>query len=453
MKLFNHRFVLLLLILVCMSEMQATDDWLRPDFRKMFSNTFTFDAETEPEISREDRDFLKELQPLFENQLGNAIEQLKTRVSEHPDPALLYYLGGFYLRENNPGQAQLSFAKAIEHFPNFRRAWLNLGISYLEQGNYRDTIEATGNALRYGSNNPEVYGMLGYSHLNLGSYRAALIAYENAAMLDGNNPQWLQGIAQCLFELGRYYDALSVIEQLLEDNNNPQNLLVLKARTLQNLGDVSKAIVTLEQAALYQPLGADDLLNLADLYLRQDTFEPAVSNYQLVLTHPDFHTSAEEMLKRLRILVDHRQWELTRELIATAKKAFRQNSSASLQFDILEARVQIASGHDDQGVQQLQEVLERNPMQKRVALLLADHFLGEKLYDDAERYYQRAASQPEDKLNATLGLAKVQLAQQNYSRALYYLETANRIEPAEKLESYIRTLRNYVYPNNGGSNQ
>ena len=448
MKLIAQRFLLLLLTLSCFSEMRAANDWLRPDFRKLFSGTFTFDPETEPEISREDRDFLKELQPMFENQLDNAIEQLETRVSEQSDPALLYYLGGFYLRENNPRQAQVSFAKAIEKFPNFRRAWLNLGISYLEQSNYHDAIDAAGNALRYGSNNPEVYGMLGYSHLNLGSYRAALTAYENASMFDGNNPQWLQGIAQCLFELGRYQDALSVIEQLLNENNDPTSLLILKARTLQNLDEASKAIITLEQAALYEPLGADDLLNLADLYLRQNTFEPAVLNYQLLLTHPDFHTSADEILKRLRILTDHRQWELVGELTTTAKMTFRENSSASLPFDILEARVQIASGQNDQGVQQLQDVLERNPMQKGVALLLADHFLAEKQYDEAERYYQRAASQSEDKLNATLGLAKVQLAQQNYSRALYYLETANRIKPGEKLESYIRTLRNYVYPNN-----
>lgn len=448
MKLFTQRFVFLLLNLVCFSEMQAANNWLRPDFRQLFDHTFTFDAETEPEINREDRDFLKELQPLFENQLVSAIQKLEARVSEHPDPALLYYLGGFYLRENNPRQAQISFAKAIEQFPNFRRAWLNLGISYLEQGDYHDAIDAAGNALRYGSNNPEVYGMLGYSHLNLSSYRAALTAYENASMLDENNPQWLQGIAQCLFELGRYHDAQSVIEQLLEDNNDPQNLLVLKARTLQNLGEASKAIITLEQAALYQPLEADDLLNLADLYLRQNTFDPAVSNYQLLLTHPDFHTSSEEMLKRLRILMDHRQWKLTGELISASKKVFQQNSTVFLPFDILEARVQIASGHSDHGVRQLQDVLERNPMQTGVALLLADHFLTKKQYDEAERYYQRAVSQPEDKLNATLGLVKVQLAQQNYSRALYYLETANRIEPGEKLESYIRTLRTYVYPGN-----
>jgi tetratricopeptide (TPR) repeat protein len=426
--------------------MHATQDWLRPDFRKMFSNTFTFDAETEPEISRENRDFLKELQLLFENQLDTAIEQLESRITGHPDPALLYYLGGFYLRENNPRQAQLSFEKAIEKFPNFRRAWLNLGISYLEQENYHDAVEAAGNALRYGSNNTEVYGMLGYSHLNLGSYQAAITAYENATMLDGDNPQWLQGIAQCLFELGRYKDALSVIEQLLKGNANPQPLLVLKARTLQNLGDGPKAIVTLEQAALYQPLEADDLLNLADLYLRENTFEPATRTYQILLTHSDFHADPQEMAKRLGILIDHQQWNLASEIIPAIRNAFREDSSTSLQFDILEARVQIASGNAKDGVHLMQTVLEEHPMQTGVALLLADYFLSEKQYDDAERYYQRASAQPEDKLNAALGLAKVQLTQQNYSRALYYLETANRIEPGEKLEAYIRTLRAYVYP-------
>ena len=68
-------------------------------------------------------------------------------------------------------------------FPNFLRAWQNLGVVYYRLGEFERTIPAHTRVLELGAGNSDTYGLLGYAHASVGNHIAAESAFRMAVLL------------------------------------------------------------------------------------------------------------------------------------------------------------------------------------------------------------------------------------------------------------------------------
>lgn len=445
---FNHlRIRGLVYCWLCVIALHATQaktiTWENPDFIGQFAGSATFDPATEPKIQRDEQNLLKKLQPRIQEDLQTVIIELEAALDEQSSAAMHYYLGGFYLKMNRLREAEQQLHIAVRKFPSFMRAYQSLAATAVDRQAYADAIDALGKAISLGANQDKMYGLLGYCYLQEGLYKAALSAYEQAIMLNANHQQWLQGEIQCLFELHRNREALSAIDQLLLWSNDPAGLLALKARTWLNLEEPEQAINLFEQARLYAKLSPEDAMLLADVYLSEKVFKDAGLIYQNLIETDPTSLDLNKILTRVESFADYEQWELLSELITTVKASFSFNSEAQAGLSILEAKKEMAIGNASRAREILQAVIENNPLDGKVLLLLAKHCHEVNENAQAEIYYKRASSLDSSKRAASIGLAKLKIEERNYGEAILLLQQAHRIKPNDHLLDYIETLKDF----------
>jgi tetratricopeptide (TPR) repeat protein len=114
-------------------------------------------------------------------------------------------------------QAENSYKTAIKKYPNFRRAYKNLGSVQVQSGNFKDAIPTISKALELGEVDGRAYGLLAYGYLTEGMYYPAEAAYRQAILIQPKQKDWKIGLARCLLETERYKEAISLFDTLLQD--------------------------------------------------------------------------------------------------------------------------------------------------------------------------------------------------------------------------------------------
>ena len=104
---------------------------------------------------------------------GEAIRQLEAAITPETSAAIIYTIGSLYLQEGNWDKAIERYRTSIERFPNFFRAYQNIGYA-LVQRRLRRLKPMLVEAIEIGGGNGTLYGLLGYCFLNTGDASFAL---------------------------------------------------------------------------------------------------------------------------------------------------------------------------------------------------------------------------------------------------------------------------------------
>ena len=178
------------------------NSWDNPQFVDRFLGTYGIDSKKEPQITEEESQVLLQIieAAQAEDYLGslNILKESGIKADNSHSPAFDFIAANLNFQLGNLDEAVADYKRAIERFPEFRRAYENLGRLSLQRGEYAEAVTYITAAMELGSTSSDLFGLLAFCYLNAGNPTSALDAYRLASALDPENKDWKVGKAQAL---------------------------------------------------------------------------------------------------------------------------------------------------------------------------------------------------------------------------------------------------------------
>ena len=151
--------------------------------------SYGVDTEKSPSISSEEAEVFRQVAKSGYKS-DTAIKILSKSINKDSSGAMDFALANFLLQKGDIGLAIDSFAIAIAKFPNFGRAYKNIGLAYIQQGNYEKALPNLTKSLEILGGDGGLFGLIGYCHLNNENYGPALDAYKLALVFEPESRDW-----------------------------------------------------------------------------------------------------------------------------------------------------------------------------------------------------------------------------------------------------------------------
>jgi tetratricopeptide (TPR) repeat protein len=124
--------------------------WNDESFVKSFLGSYGVLAVYEPKISDAEKDVLRKLIDLIKANPKAAIEQLEPQIKAGSSAAFDFILANLYFQDGNLAKAEQYYTSATKKHPSFRRAYKNLGLVYIQDGNFEKAVPTISKALELG---------------------------------------------------------------------------------------------------------------------------------------------------------------------------------------------------------------------------------------------------------------------------------------------------------------
>lgn len=439
------RSLLLLLLAAPLSSRAETfplseNTWSNPDFVARFMGTYGFDTERTPSITSEEKVVFESIAPLIASNPAQAIAALKAALTPQSSPALIYTLANLYFQSGELKAAETAYVDAIRKFPNFLRAYRNLGIVYVQEGNFAQATPMLLKALELGGQGADLYGMLAYSYLSLGNTEAALRAYEQALFFQPDGRDWRMGKVQCLVNLGRQDEAIKMIDGLIKEFPQQTDLLLLQSNAYIAKNDPASAAATLEILRASGHANTNATVLLGDIYLNFNQPDLAIELYREAASQADL--SADRALRIAHRLANLGNWQDLDVFFAELSAKAPQKFGAANQLEVLNLTAQsdLAQGRTDAAAGKLAKVVEADPLNGKALLLLADYYWKQEDVSRAELYFERAAKVPAFAADALVQRARMLVSLKEYDKAVPLLELAQSLSPKTYIAQYLEKV-------------
>ena len=415
----------------------SENNWANPEFVQRFVGSYGFDTAITPSITTEEKAIFEKIAPLIGGNPVQAITEIKAVLKPESSAALLYTLANLHFQSGQLKEAESAYRDAIKKFPNFLRAYKNLGIAYVQAGRFEDATTMLLKAIELGGQGADVYGMLAFSYLNLGNSVSALQAYEQALFFQPVSRDWQMGKVQCLMNLSRHDDAIAMIDQLVEQYPEQQDLLMLQANAYVAKNDPLNAAATLELVRASGKASTHALILLGDIYLNYGQADLALDLYRDAAQREDL--DAERRLRIARRLAAMRLWtQLDAYLLALSTLDPTSLPTADrMEILNLEAQSDLAQDRTEAAADKLAQVVQHDPLNGRALLLLADYHWKRDELARAELYFDRAGRLDAFASEALIQHARMAVAQRDFQKAVPLLEKAQVLQPQAHIAQYL----------------
>lgn len=419
----------------------SENSWSNPAFVQRFLGSYGFDTAVTPSITTEEKAVFEKIAPIIANNPAQAISEIKLALKPESSAALIYTLANLQFQSSNLADAEAQYKAAIAKFPNFLRAYKNLGVLYVQAGRYAEALPMLLKTLELGGQGADVYGLLAYSYLNTNNSVAALRAYEQALFFEPESRDWRMGRVQCLMNLRRYEEASGVIEDLVEKFPQQTDLLLLQANAYVARDMPHDAAATIEILRASKRATATALTLLGDIYLNFNQPDLALAVYQEALPLKDF--GRDRALRVARRLSAVGAWSQLDTFIAgidqTAASAPLTDAE---QIEVLNLKAQsnLAQNRAESAAALLAQVVARDPLNGKALVLLADYAAGRGEFELAELHYERAAKVEAVAPEALLKHARMLVGRRQFQKALPLLERAQGLRPQAHVAQYMERV-------------
>ncbi|EDW80903.1 uncharacterized protein Dwil_GK11776 [Drosophila willistoni] len=196
----------------------------------------------------------------------------------------LMNLGNLYREHGQLETAEKFIRLALEVYPAFPVAWMNLGIVQSAQKKYSQALASYERALSYRANYAVCFYNMGNLYLEQQLYAEALHHWQHAVALNPKQPKAWANILTMLDNRALYEDALRLSSQALTHMPDEVSILFIRANVL------GKQKHYMEAEALYKrviQLAPHNMLyhtNLGVLYHRWDKLQEAIEEYQTAIS-------------------------------------------------------------------------------------------------------------------------------------------------------------------------
>ena len=433
--------------------------WSNPEFVKSFMGSFGIMSEVEPKIGRKEQVLFEDIAEMIEDErIEDVINELKEEFDEiDSNAAVDFTLANFLVQEGKMGESKDYYKSAIRKFPSFLRAHKNLGLLEVQDGNFSSALPHLIKCVELGGAGGDLYGLIGYCYLNQELFASALDAYRMALIFEPSSKDWRLGKAQCLLSLERFDDAIALLSELIQLNQNQKEFWLFQANAYLASEKPELAAANLAIVDQMKKADANSKLLLGDIYVTMGLPELAIPQYIEVLSSEE-KLSSEKAIRMVEVLARSTNWKQAAEITPKVSEKFAKSFSPqeANQFDSLRAEILFALNKKEEAVKALESLVERDPMNGRVLILLAGHYgssfkekletdilLADKLAAKAIFLYERAANLEDSsiKSSALMRHGQILVRQKKYSTAVKLLERSHALKPRESLEKYISQVR------------
>ena len=417
----------------------GADLWKDDAFVKSFVGSFASLIGYEPEISDEEKGVLRNLVDLIKkNKNQVAIEQLEPQIKPSTSAAFDFILANLYFQEGNLESAEKYYKVAIVKYPNFRRAYKNLGLVQVQAGNFKDAIPTISKALELGEVDGRAYGLLAYGYLTERMYYPAEAAYRQAILIQPMQKDWKIGLARCLLEMERYKEAISIFDTLIKEDPNNSDYWLLQSNAYIGNDQSLQAAQNLEIVRHMGEAELSSLILLGDIYMNNSVLEPALSAYQHAAQIAG-SDDARALLRAANVLTRTANFEKAAVLIKDIRQNETVNLSPDQDLELLnqEAKIARAQGDGDTAFETLNKIIERDALNGEAIIELANHYVDMDMLPEAINRYEQAAKIGEYERDALIAHGQTLVRETRYSEALPLLKRALLLESEPNLEDYI----------------
>lgn len=419
----------------------ARNMWNDPVFIKSFTGSYGFLAGYEPQISDEEKDALRSLIELIKASPKAAIQQLQPQIKDSSSAAFDFILANLYFQEGNLLKAEEYYTNAIRKHPDFRRAYKNLGLVQVQNGNFDDAIKTISKSLELGEVDGRAYGLLGYGYLTQQRYYPAETAYRQAILMQPDVTDWKVGLARCLLETQRYADAIALFDTLIKDTPDNADYWLLQGNAYLGKGESLLAAKNIEIVRLMGKADLSTLTLLGDIYMNNDAPELALEAYQASLKSIG-KEDIKAPLRAAELLTRSGNYTLAQTMITDTRNHFASQLSEESDFKllILEAKIARAQGDDAKAVTALNRIVEHDALNGDAIIELGNYYADQGDLAKAINRYEQAEKIEAYARPALVAHAQALVRQNKYRDALPLLRRALQIKPDNNLEDYAQRV-------------
>jgi tetratricopeptide (TPR) repeat protein len=419
----------------------ASDMWNDPAFIKTFTGSYGFLAGYEPQISDDEKEALRGLIDLIKASPKVAIQQLQPQIKESSSAAFDFVLANLYFQDGNLPKAEEYYSNAIRKHPDFRRAYKNLGLVQVQDGNFDDAIKTISKSLELGEVDGRAYGLLGYGYLTQQRYYPAEAAYRQAILMQPEVTDWKVGLARCLLETQRYADAIALFDTLIKDAPDNADYWLMQGNAYLGKGDSLLAAKNIEVVRLMGKADLTTLTLLGDIYMNNDAPELALEAYQASLASAGKEDS-KALLRAAELLTRSGNYELALTMIADTRDHFGSELKEKDDFKLLtlEAKIARAQGDDAKAVAALNRIVEHDALNGEAIIELANYYADQDDLAKAINRYEQAAKIEAYERQALVAHAQALVRKNNYKDALPLLRRALQLKSDNNLEDYAQRV-------------
>lgn len=418
--------------------------WNDPVFKKRFVESYMAETEIEPRVTLDERDEMeKVLELISADKMDEAAKRLdKGRSRDKAASAVFdFTLANIYFQQEKLKEAAAAYRIAVDKYPKFRRAWKNLGLIYIRQGQFEKSLPALTRVIELGGGDAITYGLLGYAYSSVGNDLSAESAYRLAILLDPVTLDWKMGLARSLFKQERYAEAVALCDRLVAEQPERADLWLLQANAYIGLNQPLKAAEIYELVDRLGQSSVDSLNMLGDIYINEELYVLAVKSYLRAMDQaPD--NKPDRVIRAAKVLAGRNAFEETRQLLDKIESVYGERLEAADQKDLLKlrARLAVAEGAGDEEARVLEQIVELDPLDGEALILLGQHAARTGDRDKAVFYYERAAAIEAYEADAKVRHAQLLVGETKYDEALPLLRRAQQIKPRDNIQEYLEQV-------------
>lgn len=424
---------------------ELTKIWNDPTFQKQFVAGYGVNAEIEPRVTKEEVAVLERVRPLMAESLPTAEAELRKAMKPDCSPILDYTLGGILFQQDKLVDALVSFRKAVEKFPTFRRAFRNIGLISVRNNDFDGAIAGFNRMIELGGADPYSYGLLGFSHASRQDFQPAESAYRNALLLQPDNVEWRLGLTRCVFKQGKFDDAAALLDVLITNYPTKAEFWMLQAHTFLGMRQPLKAAMNLEAMDELGQSTLDSLYTLGDIYLTESLPDLAYAAYARAMALNREQPIARPM-RSAEQLAARSGMTQARALVSAIRAAKKDTiEPADLRAILkLDSRLAMATGQGgDESAAMLEEIIKLDPLDGEALMLLAQHYSSTGKDGDVEKAmlaYERAAGIEKFAASAKVRQAQIAVRQSRFADAIPLLRQAQELKPREDVARYLEQV-------------
>ncbi len=415
------------------------------DPNRIINESYGFMKNREPEMTDIEHALYERVVAIAGTRPDFALKMLETMLAdkEPESPAFEYVLANIYYTNKQYDLSEQRYRAAITKYPEYLRAWTNLGVLYYATQRYAEAVPCFTKAIQLGDSEASTYGLLAYSLDQIGNSVPAEICYMQAIAAEPDNVDWIGGLLGLYLAQKQYGPAESLVRRLIVAKPGDPNHWLVYANLKIALAQKVEAIAALETALQAGDPSEEVLLLLGDLYAERNMPADASRVYQRIITKAP-EVGVRRLLSYAEALIDQGNGPeaarilngLTGELPPTERLALRR-----VQIDLALSR------EDWDGARQaLEDYMREAPLDGTSLISLAQVY--KQLGDPGRSEFalQQAAQIEASAYRANVELANLRVTQRKYSEALELLQRALELKRSPALEDYILRVRSLLPP-------
>jgi tetratricopeptide (TPR) repeat protein len=418
------------------------ETWNDPAFQKQYAESYIAETEIEPRVTTVEREQMQEILELISSdKMDEAAVLLEKNRGEAASAVFDFTLANIYFQQEKLDKAAAAYEIAVQKYPKFRRAWRNLGLSYIRTSEFAKALSALTRVVELGGGDAITYGLLGFAYSAVDNHTSAESAYRSAILLDPETMDWQMGLARSFFKQERFADAVALCANLIAKHPDRADLWLLQANAYIGLNQPLKAAENYELVDRLGQSTVDSLNTLGDIYVNEEIFDLAVNAYLRAMDKSP-QGKPDRAIRAAKVLTARGALTETQQLIQRIEAVYGDRLETNDRKDLLKlrARLAVAKGASDEEARILEEIVALDPLDGEALILLGQHSSRAGETEEAIFYYERAASLEEFEAEAKVRHAQLLVKHGRYEEALPLLRHAQQLKPRDNLQDYLEQV-------------